>query len=829
MEYGQLIKGPLERILLDPVSPVKKLIGNLIVPVSCRIDASTNTFQISSHLRDAVRLQHSFRLGDCQTLKCLSWFKFPALDHPSRERESSSIAASIQPGRHITALARTVKLPVTGSMKRSQVSAASEKYSSALSTVKVPGMKVRRPALPGTTPLKRTQATSTIAPHLATPEESGTLITVKDANDDKGSAEPAAALSPTGSRSTTGRSDQHGHSLLTTHLGDCESQNSKNSSGNVNLGQARHLLGDFMPDSPGRTTRSYTGSFQSVKYQADSNNLPSRSLGSINVNDSKSFQEATVLMTGHSYSHQQAQNVCPKVTGYSSQGPSVLLSSSRSELLSDTTNGTRESPCPPSTGSQAHPLAQSPKFTRPGKEYPNDFHKDSQSICRPSLIFPDLHNQTSGSQAVLLRTENTSDPASGNFALSPRSAQETIRSSDQAQGRRWNSQSVSLPLYYETSMNGGYPSFCQDDNYQTAAPSKDAYNFPASVGLAHPGHGPISHIPHPMQPSYGGFVPDSGHSMYWTPHQRSFGFSAHYSEASMPPVSIWTCPCGRSVPVSYFPWQSRWAANGVNQASAAHYWSPSQNTTSFPRTAQPPMDLAYRQELGLVQGAAIPPCAYLGRPERGSSLSAQPISAKFENQNPPANPPTRHHGAEPMVHERVASLGGAGREFHSVMRQRTPNPPVKEKSDSTAGATEKLSKKRWRPLDISYNTTRPGGLTSEKSRLPKGVTPLREDPNLTSKVWQTLAPLMATAQVFPGPLRLEIRLGTVAILRTSGVTEEVFMTYEEMNEIIHPPGYIHGSSTLFFERLTTSPADIDHTLDFTAEGARLLESESTLR
>ncbi len=92
-----------------------------------------------------------------------------------------------------------------------------------------------------------------------------------------------------------------------------------------------------------------------------------------------------------------------------------------------------------------------------------------------------------------------------------------------------------------------------------------------------------------------------------------------------------------------------------------------------------------------------------------------------------------------------------------------------------------------------------------------------------------LAPALTTAQVFPGPLQLEIQISITTIVNKLGAAEKSFMSLGELNEAICPRGSLNGPSTVFFNRLTTLPADIDHFFSIHVDGTRLFERAPSIR
>lgn len=225
--------------------------------------------------------------------------------------------------------------------------------------------------------------------------------------------------------------------------------------------------------------------------------------------------------------------------------------------------------------------------------------------------------------------------------------------------------------------------------------------------------------------------------------------------------------------------------------------------------------------------------------EHGGASESIAASADATTATSGDTPRPRSHSIVPRSHrdpvdrpiqERLADPDdGDKKDFHSVMNQRTPNPSGNTKESSQSESKAK-GKKRWTFFDINYIIKSDDTPTSVNPQPPKGrphSSPAHA--GFIKEVYRALAPILTTAQVFPGPLELEIQIGIVTMMNKLGAAEQSYMGFGEMKEVISPRGELNRPSTIFLGRLTTLPADIDHILNLRPDGARLFDSDpSTL-
>lgn len=268
------------------------------------------------------------------------------------------------------------------------------------------------------------------------------------------------------------------------------------------------------------------------------------------------------------------------------------------------------------------------------------------------------------------------------------------------------------------------------------------------------------------------------------------------------------------------------ATSGPYQQPMGYPLSMSQQQQLLPSTTSQQRHYSTRNPMALL-------CQEFGPPanDPGSSIGTtvpvgditQTSTATFLRQHDDVDPPIQERLASPDNNDKV--------EFHSIMRQRTPSPSDGTKEKFNSKVRESLSKKRWRPLDDVSFTTKGASIPTSATAFTPEDQPQDSSvyPELTKEVYSLLGPVLTTAQVFPAPLQLEIQIGIATIVNKLGATEESFMSFEELNEAICPRGNLKGPSTVFFDRLTTLPADIDHFFGIHVDGTRLFESAPSIR
>ncbi|KAJ5475264.1 hypothetical protein N7539_008330 [Penicillium diatomitis] len=833
--HGQFDKGSLQRILLDPDSPVKGLLGNLTVPASCRIDPSTNAFHISKHLRDSSGIPHPSKTETPHTIKCLSKFKFTGIGDSSEQFNRSVLTGSTREGSHTVVDSQTESIKDVKSVKGSQAGVTSRTNFSAPHSGKVSGPKVRR-AVPPSGALLKTATPVEDNSKLAESKESKSLSRVIDVNDDEQSGKREAA-SPADSQSTSTKREKHSHLLQTTEIEqlDCEDYRHE-----TKPSVSQKLLDDSLTH---RTSQPSCASGLPPRISASHTDISPLLGSSESLNGlcgSSKASRVTSLLADHISDSQQVSEASHQSRHYLVSNQFPARSSSRTEAvdIASSLHGSLGTLPLPSVHSLLPSLTASTMSYQPTME--PSFHP--QKIPQRMDGNPPTRESTCGVPTLRNRYASHGDPET--LMTLPNEVHAARQTSDQLEGRRWNSESTSSPRHNSVPSNIGNSSFWQGSyrrHYdQETALAQSAYSLGANAITARPEYGftvtnatTLSGV----QPSYVGSAASNGPVIFGASIPGSQGSLSHYSDIHGSPAYAWSCPCGRTLP---YPWQWPRAANWALQGQSAWTYPQQYNLAPSYHVAQPSATARYQpvQPIQPVQPVSqtvtFSSGANFTAPGHSSNMPVNlfiPASfAPSDNQRLPFQTTSTRGLTESSLAERMASSQSTDRQFHSVMNQRTasPSPAPGAKKKAGAGTSSKASKKRWKPLDISYTSK----VTNERTMSnlhSKGVTSLQEDPGLTQKACELLAPLLETARVFPGSLRLEIQLGMVAILRTSGAAEAIFVSFQDINDIIDSSRHVSGPSTIFFPKLTTSPADIDYMLDATAGGARLFENEpSTL-
>ncbi|KAF7714367.1 Uncharacterized protein PECH_001933 [Penicillium ucsense] len=838
IEHGQFDKGSLQRILLDPDSPVKGLIGNLTVPASCRIDPSTNAFHISRHLRDSGGIPHPSKTETPHTIKCLSKFKFTGIGDSSEPLNRSIITGSTREDSHTVVAHQTESIKDAKSVKGSQAGVTSRTDFNATHSGKVSGPKVRRAVPPGGALLK-TASPNEDNSKLAESKGSKSLFRVIDMNDDEQSGKREAA-SPADSQSTSRKREKHSHPLQTREIEqlDCEDYRHE-----VKPSVSQNWLDDSLTHQTSQPSCASGVPPRISASHADISPLLGSSESLNGLYGSSKASRATSLLADKASDYQQVSEASHYSAHYLVSDQFPARSSSRTEAfdIASGLHGSLGTLPLPSVHSLLPSLAASTMSYQPTMApsfYPQQIPQrmDGNPPTRESTYGGMRDNQT----VPTLRNRYASRENPETLVTLPNEAHAARQTSDQLEGRRWNSDSTSLPRHNAVPLNTGHSSFWQGSyrrHYdQETALAQSAYSLGANATTARPGYGfTVTNATNlsGVQPSYVGSAVSNGPFIIGASNQCSQGSLSHYSGIHGPPAYAWPCPCGRTLP---YPWQSPHAANWALQGQIAWSYPQQYNFAPSYHVAQPSVTARYQpvQPVQPVsQTVTFSSGAHFTAPGHGSYMPVNSfIPASFappDNQRLPFQTTSTRGLTESSLAERMASSQSTDRQFHSVMNQRTanPSPAPGAKKKAGAGTSAKASKKRWKPLDISYTSKATNERTMSNPH-SKGVTPLQEDPGLTQKARELLAPLLETARVFPGSLRLEIQLGMVAILRTSGAAEAIFVSFQDINDIIHSSRHVSGPSTIFFHKLTTSPVDIDHMLDATAGGARLFENEPSM-
>jgi hypothetical protein len=83
----------------------------------------------------------------------------------------------------------------------------------------------------------------------------------------------------------------------------------------------------------------------------------------------------------------------------------------------------------------------------------------------------------------------------------------------------------------------------------------------------------------------------------------------------------------------------------------------------------------------------------------------------------------------------------------------------------------------------------------------------------TKTLFCFLEPILDAVRSFPGPLSLEIQFGLMFMPTVPASTKEKEMNYKQIHQLFFPVHNMTPPPLSMFERLTSSPADIDHLVD----------------
>jgi hypothetical protein len=99
-----------------------------------------------------------------------------------------------------------------------------------------------------------------------------------------------------------------------------------------------------------------------------------------------------------------------------------------------------------------------------------------------------------------------------------------------------------------------------------------------------------------------------------------------------------------------------------------------------------------------------------------------------------------------------------------------------------------------------------------------------EDPVQT--LFDLLKPTLTIAATFPGAMNLEIQFGPNPILGMQKLTNYHTYNYAELQRLFFPDRHVVPRPlTVFFNRLTTSPADIDHIIGLQVNNRRIFDDK----
>ncbi|OQE13320.1 hypothetical protein PENFLA_c050G06967 [Penicillium flavigenum] len=99
----------------------------------------------------------------------------------------------------------------------------------------------------------------------------------------------------------------------------------------------------------------------------------------------------------------------------------------------------------------------------------------------------------------------------------------------------------------------------------------------------------------------------------------------------------------------------------------------------------------------------------------------------------------------------------------------------------------------------------------------------------TETLFRFLEPILDSVRSFPGMLSLEIQFGLMFMPSLPASTKEREMSYKEVHQLFFSEHNLTPPPISFFERLTSSPADIDFLIDLEVNQSRLFDQKYSHR
>ncbi|CAG8927086.1 unnamed protein product [Penicillium salamii] len=94
-------------------------------------------------------------------------------------------------------------------------------------------------------------------------------------------------------------------------------------------------------------------------------------------------------------------------------------------------------------------------------------------------------------------------------------------------------------------------------------------------------------------------------------------------------------------------------------------------------------------------------------------------------------------------------------------------------------------------------------------------------------LYDSIRLILKAVQRFPGPLSLEIELGLVSVMELSTSQKGKELTFNDVNELFFSKHGLTPPRTGFFDRLTTSPSDIDYLVALKVDQKPMFEQKAT--
>ncbi|KAJ5355044.1 uncharacterized protein N7496_012256 [Penicillium cataractarum] len=835
------------RILLDPGSAIKNNIADSTLPVSCRINPSTNLFQVSEHLRNPGEIDCPWFLRHRETTRCWSSFHYPEIGEPGEDRgaqysnldflrqQATPVVKPVPSGnsrghgfKDVDSKLIYAVSESTGTERAQSDKGAVPVYrpeSTPSPSIKIPGVKTRRPVLPDDgepLPKSKSPVFTTTRETSGKPTQSDTSAKSRAsassqaavAKSEPQRSEPLGILHPAVSRSVERRSSSGVHNPWTV----VPKSSIQGVKGPKSSPEKPLLTGSSPVSSSGfpSTSQAMTRSPQPVSHSSTGPVADNAQDELIDLSGNEPATTNSTITMGSSLQFELGESSSERFSSSSLfQSTISSMNDARSEStgLQSTRSEISDAPSEYAASQNSESSGLPPDSNEITALTGHDGSVDDQETPRPAksiplasqnpVALPDDGQRTprsSASQHIVAADESVT-LLGGN--------REAHRPADELSGRAINS-----PIVPQIA---GY-----------GAPASQTYS--ASSYASFPHHMNVS----PHDPwSQGRVFGTPGHGAQQTDGQ---GASPQYPR--------WSTYSSQTTYSSHFSYETRFHGVGATPMHPAGPYWPTNSATPGPsifdvylwplhlaqtilQHQQPFHDTNFQQTRADYQHPAYYSHERIGSPE---TIVSSPSGTSGDHpQTSQAISRSQRDATSRPVQERLADPANRDRrEFHSAMNQRTPNPSGDERKNLIAKANAKVPKKYWRVFDEADTSTKVRVPMPANPQLPQGQPQKCSiHPELTREVYELLTPCFTTAQVFPGPLELEIQIGIITIMNKLGAAENSFMSFEEMKEVVRPRGVLNGPSTVFFNRLTTLPADISHLIDIHANGVRLFESETS--
>ncbi|OQE36715.1 hypothetical protein PENCOP_c011G05322 [Penicillium coprophilum] len=219
------------------------------------------------------------------------------------------------------------------------------------------------------------------------------------------------------------------------------------------------------------------------------------------------------------------------------------------------------------------------------------------------------------------------------------------------------------------------------------------------------------------------------------------------------------------------------------------------------------------------------------------------------------------HDVEPVVDEKLAVSDEAQtREFHETMFHQRPSDKAFQWVDEITKAVKrpKIEVHTSNPLERGEDTEinkenkakvkapivklwqRRSGSESTKEQPRKGtVLPINAAVEIpkekkliyesTQSLFRFLEPILDAVRSFPGALSFQIQFGLMFMPSLPASTKEREMSYREVHQLFFSEHNLTPPPVSFFQRLTSSPADIDYLIDLEVNESRLFDQNYSHR